>query len=488
MTPVPRFRSIAPVAGLACIVGLASACGSGHNRSSVPSASAAQSAQDASASAKTSNRPDSGVGPASKPLPDDWPTYHRGGYRAGWGSTVPAPKGALSKIWDVHLDGAVYASPIVAHGYTILATEHNTVYRVAANKVVWSRHFGAPVPQSELPCGNIDPSGITGTPTYDAATSTVAVVALLDNPIRHVAYGIDPQTGAVRWSRNVDVPASVPGIAPRAMQQRGALLVSGRHVYIAYGGLAGDCSSYRGSVVGVDLDHPTSAALTHFTVPTSREGGIWAPPGPVASTQGGFLVAVGNGATAESGKYDFSDSILRIVNSRIVDSFSPSTWRTDNRDDLDLGSQGPTSIGKWVFIAGKRGTAYVLRADHLGGIGGQVSQMPLCRSFGGTAVTTGRVYVPCTDGVRAVSISSTGQMKVLWHAPSNINGSPVYGGRRLWTMDTAAGVLYALNPDTGQQLGHWTIGPVTRFTTPALWRNTVTVATTGGVVRLSWSF
>src|SRR5690242_21541856 len=34
-----------------------------------------------------------------------------------------------------------------------------------------------PQPLSGLPCGNIDPLGITGTPAYDATTGSVFVVA-----------------------------------------------------------------------------------------------------------------------------------------------------------------------------------------------------------------------------------------------------------------------------------------------------------------------
>ena len=432
--------------------------------------------------------PDRQVGPRDPHnYSDDWGTYHHGIYRSGGGVGVVAVSSGLTKIWNRTLDGAVYGSPIIAQGHKIVVTENNTVYRIVNGAVYWSHHLGAPVPRSELPCGNINPTGITSTPAYDGLTSTVVVVALLDNPIRHVAYGFDPTTGAQRWSRTVDVPSSVPGTTPKAMQQRGALLVHDRHVYVAYGGLAGDCSTYRGSVVSLDLEHPVTGALGNFTIPTSREAGIWAAAGPAASPVGGIMVADGNGATAETGNYDQSDSVLRLVNNRIADSFTPSTWRDDNRDDLDLGSQGPTAIGKWVFIVGKRGTAYVLNRAHLGGIGGQVSQAPLCRSFGGTATSGSTVYVPCTDGVRAVRINSNGTMNVLWHASSSATGSPVVGGGRVWSLDTSNGVLYALDPATGATRGSWPVGPVSRFATPALYRNTILLGTMTRIVCFSWT-
>ncbi|MGI8665913.1 MAG: hypothetical protein ACR2N4_07775 [Jatrophihabitans sp.] len=418
----------------------------------------------------------------------DWPTYHGNNQRTGNATSLKAIGSQPQPVWSIALDGAVYGSPIVVdHGLKLVATENNSVYELSGNKVVWRHNFGAPVPTSSLPCGNINPLGITGTMAYDATTKTVVAVVERSNPFRHVAVGLDPVTGAQRWFRTVDVPASVSGISPQAMQQRGALLITGRQVYVAYGGLAGDCSNYRGSVVGLSLDKPTSAALWHYTVPTSREAGIWAPPGPVENTGGvGIFVAVGNGATAGTGTYDASDSVLRLAYQSLQDSFSPSTWRTDNANDLDLGSQGPALVGSYVFIAGKSGTAYVLKRSALGGIGGQVSQLSLCKSFGGAAVVGNIVYVPCTDGVRAVQISSTGQMSVLWHAAANINGTPTVGGGYLFALDVSAGVLNVLNPATGASVWTLPVGSVNRFAAPALYGNAVFVGTLSGVKAFNW--
>jgi hypothetical protein len=482
----------APAAFLAVLVTVS--CTSGGSRGPTPVATEPPSTPATSASSGSSATGGSPIksatpGSTAATAPADWPTYHGNNQRTGVSGTLLPVNSALRRIWSLPLDGAVYASPVVVNGAKIVVTENNTVYQIYANKVVWKKHIGAPVPRSSLPCGNIDPLGITSTPAFDKAKSTLVVVAELANPIRHVAVGLNPATGAQRWSRNVDVPSSVGGIEPRAMQQRGALLVSGRRVYIPYGGLAGDCAAYRGSVVGVNLDSP-SASLSHFTVPTAREGGIWATPGPVENPDGGVLVAVGNGASGAedpNGPYDHSDSVLNLVSDHIQDSFSPSTWREDNRVDADLGSQGPAIVDNWVFIAGKSGTAYVLRRSALGGVGGQVSQASLCRSFGGTAVLRMVVYVPCTDGLRAVRINSNGTMTVLWHAPSGITGSPVIGGGRLWALDTGAGMLHMLDPATGANRGSVSVGSVTRFATPALWKNAVFVGTVTGVVAFNWS-
>jgi outer membrane protein assembly factor BamB len=412
----------------------------------------------------------------------DWPTYHRSADRAGVAAGMPAVS-RLSVVASVRLDGAVYASPIVAGGLAVVATENDTVYAFDGRyRQVWRQHLGEPSPAAERPCGNIDPLGITGTPVYDAAGGSVYVSPEYGGPPRHELVALDLRTGAVRWRHSVDLP----GTETRAMQERGALAVTGGRVWVPFGGLAGDCGGYKGRVVGIRLDG-TSEPVS-YTVPTNREAGIWTPPGPVVDSTGDLYVAVGNGESGVGDPYDHSDSVLRIgPDGRLRDSFSPTTWPTDNDADLDLGSQGPTLVGPWVFAAGKSGTGYVLRRDHLGGIGGQVSQAAVCRSFGGTAVTAEIVYVPCTDGIRAVAIDASGGLSVRWHADQALAGSPVVGGGRVWTLDQSGGVLHALDPATGRTREQVTVGATSRFATPAITGRDVLVPTLAGlaVVRTS---
>jgi outer membrane protein assembly factor BamB len=396
---------------------------------------------------------------------------------------MPAVSGRPVVRISLRLDGAVYASPIVVDGTTVVATERDTVYALdASGHQRWRVHLGSPAPQSELPCGNIDPLGITGTPVYDPVTRLVYLVAELGGPPRHELVALDLTSGQVRWRVGVDLA----GVAAKAMQERGALTVTGGAVFVPFGGLNGDCGDYKGRVLRVPL--VGAHTPTAFTVPTGREGGIWTPPGPSLNAQGHLLVSVGNGASGVGDAYDHSDSVLELAGTHLVDSFSPTTWPTDNDNDRDLGSQGPALVGsRWVFIAGKSGQAYVLRQGHLGGVGGQVSTAGLCHSFGGTAVAGDVVYVPCVDGLRAVRIDTAGRMHVVWHADPAITGSPVVGGGRVWSLDPAGGVLHALDPATGRSLAQVRVGVTSRFATPAVYGPDLLVPTLTGlaVVRTS---
>jgi outer membrane protein assembly factor BamB len=458
------------VASLALIVLVLAGCSSSHQAKtpSVPPSSPATT--------DPVTPPGTGSPTSGGTLVADWPTYHGDVARSGRARTFPTPK-ALRIAANVKLDGEVYASPIVARGITVVATEQDTVYGFDDNgRQLWRTKLGTPARSSDLPCGNIDPSGITGTPVY--SDGTVYVAPEYRYPVRHELVALDAATGQVRWRVNIDLP----GADPRAMQERGALTIAGGRVWVPFGGRDGDCGAYKGRMVGVSLDG--RGAPIAYTVPTPREGGIWAPPGAVVDSAGRLYVAVGNGEHGQGDAYDYSDSILQLSpDAGLLDSFSPTTWGSDNEDDLDLGSQGPVLVGsKWVVIAGKSGTGYVLRQGHLGGIGGQVSQATLCRSFGGAAVDGDVVYVPCDDGVRAVRVDDAGQLHVLWHAASSIAGSPVLGGDRVWALDQGAGELHALDPATGRSTLQVAVGQTSRFATPALHGNHVLVPTLAGLI------
>ena len=408
----------------------------------------------------------------------DWPTYHGTMSRAGVSTTMPAASGTPTRIQSLKLDGEVYASPIVVRGLTIVATEQDTVYAFDQSyRQVWKRSLGSPSPAEERQCGDINPLGITGTPVYDTATNHVLVVAERGGSVRHLLYALDAASGRVAWSKSVDLP----GVSARDMQQRGALAIADNRVWVSYGAQAGDCGNYKGRVVGVPLDGGNDVIF--YSPPTTRGGGIWNPNGPSVNAAGHLLVVSANGAAFPGDAYDHTNSVLELdANAKVVDSFAPTDWAANNQGDVGLGSQGVALIGtKWAVLGGKSGPVYVLKQGDLGGIGGQVDVQDICKSFGGAAVDGDVVYLPCTDGVRAVRVDDAGKLHVLWHTSDSITGSPVIGGGRIWVLDTTAGVLHALEPSTGTSLSQVDVGVANRFATPALYGADVIVPTLAGI-------
>jgi outer membrane protein assembly factor BamB len=385
----------------------------------------------------------------------DWPTYHHDSARTGATGSGP-PLGRARRLWSAAVDGAVYAEPLVAGGKVIVATENDSVYAfdAASGRLSWRTHLGAPVSGGSLPCGDIDPSGITGTPVADTTRGAVYVVAFVRG-FRHTLAALNLSTGAVRWRRRVDPPHA----DPRVHQQRAALALAGGRVYVAYGGLFGDCGRYHGWVVGASAAHPRKR-LVSFRVPAHREAGIWSPSGPAIDGRGNLYVTTGNG---DSSSFDFGNAVIRLSpRLRRVGFFAPRNAGSLNGTDTDLGSVGPLLLpGGRAFAIGKSGIGYLLRTAHLGRIGHALAARRICAAFGGVALSGGTIYVPCTGGTAAVRVAG---LDVLWQGPGS-ESPPIVAGPAVWVIDR--GTLEQLDPSDGRARFSASIGSTATFATPS---------------------
>ena len=373
----------------------------------------------------------------------DWPTYHHDATRSGVSSDQLA-LGQVRQAWvSAPLDGAPYAEPLVVGSRVIVATEANSVYALDATSgaVVWRAALGESVPGSELPCGNIDPSGITGTPVVDVATGTIYVVANLRTGPHHELFALDLASGTVRWHRPIDPP----GLSPVVLQERGALALAGGRVYVPFGGLFGDCGAYRGAVVSAAADG--SGDLVSYVVPTARMAGIWNPAGPVVGPSGDLWVTTGNSASQAS--FDFGNAVIRLSPQFVVlDYFAPADWASLNAGDADLGSLGPVLLpNNRVLAVGKTGTAYLLDGGSLGHVGGALATAQIGSSAFGAAATLGSmVFVPCSDALVGVRVVGD-RMDVAWRLSGGA-GPPIVAAGEVWSLGHD-GRLSACDPGTG---------------------------------------
>ena len=404
------------------------------------------------------------VTPTPSPaISTEWVEYHRDAARAGAGPDNP-PLTSPHPVWTAPVDGAVYASPLVVQGHVIVATENDTVYSLDlfTGSVIWKAHLGAPVPASSLPCGDIGPvTGITGTPAADPASGRVFVVAYLQGR-HHMLFGLNLADGSTVVQQDVDPAGSNPAV----QQERGALAIGSGFVYVPFGGLYGDCGAYHGYIEAV----PLGGGVPHvYRVPSARGAGIWSAAGPAIDRSGNVFVVSGN-ATAWGAAFDFSDTVFELSAdlSALKSYFAPANWAALNAGDVDLGALGPTLVPSGGVVAvGKDGIAYLMRAGALGGVGGQVTSKRVCSgAFGGTAVSGDSIFVPCTDGLVALSVAG-GAIAVSWHAPHPVLGSPILSAGALWAIEPASATLFALDPSSGRVIYSTGLGAAEHFTTPA---------------------
>jgi len=404
-----------------------------------------------------------------------WTVYH--GDPAGDG--VAPPIGAVdttTAVWtSPRLDGPVYGEPLVYTGRVYVATENNTVYALSAatGAVAWSAHLGPAVPAASLPCGDITPTvGITGTPVIDQSRGEIFVVAdeLADGHPAHRLVGLGTTSGQVEMTRDVDPP----GADTSALLQRTGLTLDAGQVVFGFGGNDGDCASYRGRVVAVPETGGTPRYFTVDAAPGESQGAVWmGGAAPVVDGSGHIWVSTGNGSVySATHTYDDSDSVLELSPSlQLVQFFAPSTWATNNSQDLDMSVAPVLLPSGQVLLAGKSRIVYLLDGAHLGGIGHQEATLgSACGDDidGGAAVTGMTVYLPCLAGIIAVrATSSPPALHLLWSSGLG-GGPPVVAAGLVWTIGQN-GVLYGLDPATGKARQQVTIGvPSNHFPTPSV--------------------
>jgi outer membrane protein assembly factor BamB len=326
-------------------------------------------------------------------------TYH-GDQSRGGNFVVPAL--TFDKAHSIHLDqtfdarvaGHLYAQPLYwrAPGSTtailITASQSNVVqaFDAASGKQLWRRSVGRPVAGSSLPCGNINPLGITGTPVIDPSTQAVffdAAVEEADGP-HHKVFGLSLKDGSILNGWPVDVAAALQKAGrrfdARTQNQRTALSLLDGTVYMGFGGHFGDCGDYHGWVLGFSVNDPGKVASFESR---ARGGAVWAPGG-LSVVGHNIFFATGNTFGART--WSDGEAVFRLApdlrrSDGKRDFFAPSDWRRLDADDEDLGGSNPIALNvhgssgnQALMVAlGKDRKAYLLDRDNLGGIGGQLA-------------------------------------------------------------------------------------------------------------------
>jgi outer membrane protein assembly factor BamB len=358
--------------------------------------------------------------------------------------------------------GAVYAQPLywripgTGKALLLVATEQNVVYALdaATGATVWRTSLGLPMSRTALPCGNIDPLGITGTPVIDQRTQALYVDAMVKAPdfAKHQLFALSLSDGAILsgWPIDIESALKAGGKSFRStvQNQRGALSVVGDTLYVPYGGHFGDCGDYHGWIVGVSLQ-PPHAVQSWST--RARGGGIWAPGGLVSDGRSIFAVT---GNTFDARTWADGEAVIRLglevsFSGKAQDFFAPSDWQELDDTDADLGGTHALLLmlpgakpEELILALGKDGKAYLLDRRSLGGIGGslvakKVSTGPI-RTAPASFSSGNEVRVvfqgqgaDCPNGtsgdltVIAIAPGAPPTLRVAWCAAEHGRGSPI---------------------------------------------------------------
>jgi hypothetical protein len=414
---------------------------------------------------------------------------------------------------DTNFNGTIigdsYAQPLYIEGgprgraVVIAVTESNFVYALDAARgtVVWQTNLVPPIPSGVLLCGDILPYGITGTPVVDLPTRTLyldAVTVKTNNfqpVVTHLVYGLNVDTGEVvpGWPVDVNSNAVSEGIEFNSLSQgeRGALAVIGTNLYIPYGGLAGDCGTYHGWIVGISTNNPTN--IVAWATPANG-GGAWAVGGvasdgvdPFLATGNTFFVTTWGGGEA----IVHFQSDLKLGG--LTNYWAPTNWNFLDMHDTDIGGSGPLLVdvpgatpSQLIVSFGKDGNVYLLNRTNLGGIGAALAQAHVAGGpiiQGATAYTTltNGTYVAFRNGTSVTALrilpTSPPGITTAWTASEGGGGSPFAtstdGSNNVvvWGIGTEGdGKLHGFDADHGTAVftgggGNETMANARRFTT-----------------------
>jgi iron transport multicopper oxidase len=380
--------------------------------------------------------------------------------RTGWYQNQPAlhpaevSGPAFQQLFDVALDGSIYAQPLLFPGGLLIATENNHIYVLdpATGATLDDRTLEPPWHAADLGCGDLVPNvGITGTPVIDPASGTAYLTTK--------TYASGTSGPAALWFHALALPSlgEQPGF-PVAIQgpadnqtdvtfdpthqlQRTGLVLLGGTVYAGFGSHCG-ITPYKGWIIGVSTSGQIEA---HWSTEDrfNDGGGIWQAGGaPLSDGPNTFIVSTGNGESPPAPSPGnappnvLGESWVRLTvqsdNTLLAtDFFTPANAAILNAGDADFGAGGPVGLPDALGTAsvphagigvGKQGYVFLLNRDNLGGFqqgpGGSDQAVQRIGPIGGvwsrSAVWPGEggwTYLPTSSPGNYAS-GTTGQLNV----------------------------------------------------------------------------
>ncbi|MEP7051048.1 MAG: hypothetical protein ABJB12_11880 [Pseudomonadota bacterium] len=428
---VPRL--LGRVGVLGCLFALTQACGDSKSGSPVGGGAAgsgfaeAGAAAGGGAGAPSANNGGATDGGDGSVLERNNQPSREGHFLQPTLSTSALRQFARDTDFAANFEGNMYASPLYlakgphGKGAFFAVTTSNDVIALdeARWSVVWKTNLGAAPTATGVKCGNVHPLGILSTPVIDAATRTIYVANALGSTSieKHQVHALSVDDGQERTGFPVDVNGTTSAgqtFKPTAENQRSALSLVGGTLYVAYGGHAGDCDTYRGWVISINTAKPSERGAWA----TLGEGeGIWAAGGMASDGSSIFAVTGNNTARQTDRARSDGEEVVRLSGLSAVtrsddNLFYPNSWQEMDQGDADFGSSNPIYMSMpgspaqhYIAAVAKDGHLYLLDPDKLGGAGGQVDDFQL--AVGGAAVHTspaayttskGAHYVLSTEG------------------------------------------------------------------------------------------
>jgi LGFP repeat-containing protein len=301
--------------------------------------------------------------------------------------------GRVRRLYERDVDGGVVAQPLVVHGVPTARGRRNVV--LVATETSWVYAFDLddeePGPAAMAlaarqlqPTGPVRPPicretpsqrvGITATPTVDAGTGTMFVVARNADDHQYYLHALDIAAALVDRRTPVRIATAAGGseatFHPECQRNRPALLLQSGTVFVAFGSLAcdrdcADGSPYHGWVFAY---RARDLAPAGWFRTSGEEGhaGIWQGGSGLCGDGTRVYFQTGNGPGRLGDAFVALRPSSRPPGLELLAAFQPASHDPLDRTDADLGSGGPVWLPPgFVLGGGKQGRYYLLDAATL---------------------------------------------------------------------------------------------------------------------------
>ncbi|HEX3754035.1 MAG TPA: PQQ-binding-like beta-propeller repeat protein [Rhizomicrobium sp.] len=331
--------------------------------------------------------------------PDDWTSWGYDQQRTGWnkGETILTPQNVahLGLQWSAKLSTPVdvnvlstVTAPVIVQDADVAGGKRNLLFLLGADdtlfaldadsgKVLWQKTFANPLKPQQA-ADWLCPNTANDTPVIDKARGIVFFIAS-DGKLR----GLNLADGAERltpidmvapftraWSLNLidNVVYTTSGRACGEVLDKNSAMYDAA-VSVPRGRVTVLIDPSAVTAVNVkDLAHPQ---VTRFYTSGARPAAPWGRGGLSAGPNGSVILETSDGLY-DPAAGNYSESILKLSGqaARLVDSYTPQTWRFNLAHDLS-GSATPVVFdfgGKTLIAtAQKEGILRLLDAGSLGG-------------------------------------------------------------------------------------------------------------------------
>jgi outer membrane protein assembly factor BamB len=413
-----------------------------------------------------------------------WSAFDGGGSRSGANAAetviTPATVGMLTRLYQQKLPAVVDSSPVELSGVMTTSGMKTLLYATTTAGSLLA--LDATTGQMIWQATTTGPKITTSSPAIDPTGQYVYSYGL-DGKIHKYSSGTGQEITTGGWP----VPVTLMTMVEKGSS---ALNIGNGYLYATESGYTGDGGHYIGHVVAIKLSTGKATVfnalcsnltmLLQASACPAAQAGIWARAGAVIdpAPPHNIFVTTGNGAfDANTGGHNYGDSVLELSPdaTRLIDSYTPSTFAQLQAGDQDLGSAAPALLPAqkgsttplMLVQASKDMLLRLLNRQNLSGQGGpnhlggelqQIRLTPACQVLtqpavwvDGQGATWVFVATGCGFSAYKVTTSAAGKSSLtLVYSNTMTGSSPFVAGGLVFVQGNLA--IHALTPTTGQEV------------------------------------